>query len=148
MYNDLKSLYWWAGMKKDIFKFVKRCLTCQQIKAEHKRPAGELQPLPLPKWKWEEIAIDFVVGLLKIVPRQDAVWVIVDRHTKVAHFIPISMTYSMDKLAALYIKEIVRLHGIPVFIVSDRDARFTSKFWENVQQALGTKLKFSTAFHP
>ena len=115
-------------MKKDIFKFVEHYLTCQQIKAEHKRPAGELQPLPLPEWKWEDIAMDFVVGLPKTVSRQDAVWVIVDRHTKVAHFIPISMTYSMDKLAALYIKEIVRLHGIPIAIISDRDARFTSKF--------------------
>ena len=92
--------------------------------------------------------MDFVVGLPKTLSRQDAVWVIVDRHTKVAHFIPISMTYSMDKLAALYIKEIVSLHGIPVAIISDRDARFTSKFSESIQRALGTKLKFSTAFHP
>ena len=119
-------------MKNDIFKFVKRCLTCQQIKANKKRLPGELQPLQLPKWKWEEITMDFVVGLPRIVSCQDAIWVIVDRFSKVAHFIPISITYSMDKLAPLYIKEIVRLHGVSVSIVSDKDAIFTSRFWESV----------------
>ena len=78
MYNDLKSLYWWPGMKNDIFWFVERYLTYQQIKVEHKRPTGELQPLPLPEWKWEEITMNFVVGLRKTVSRQDAVWVITD----------------------------------------------------------------------
>ena len=115
-------------MKKDIFKFVECCLTCQQIKAKHKRLPRELQPLQLPDWKWEKITMNFVVGLPKTVPRQDALWVIVDRFTKVAHFIPISMTYFMDKLATLYIKKIVRLHRVPVSIVLDRDARFTSRF--------------------
>ena len=119
MYNDLKILYWWPGMKKDIFKFVERCLTCQQIKAEHKRLPRELQPLQLPEWKWGEITMDFVVGLPITVSHQDAIWVIVDRFSKVAHFILIFMTYSMDKLAVLYIKEIVRLHGVSVSIVSD-----------------------------
>ena len=92
--------------------------------------------------------MDFVVGLPKIVSSQDAIWVIVDRFSKVAHFIMISMTYSMNELAALYIKEIGRLHGVPVSIVSDRDARFTSRFEESVQRVLGTRLKFSTTFHP
>ena len=91
---------------------------------------------------------EFVLGLPRTVSRQDAIWVIVDRFSKVAHFILISMTCSMTKLAALYIKKIVRLHGVPISIVSDRDARFTSRFWGNVQRALGTRLKFSTAFHP
>ena len=113
--------------------YVSKCLICQQVKADHQLPGGLLKPLGIPEWKWEEITMNFVVGLPKTVSRQDAVWVIVDRHTKVAHFIPISITYSMDKLAALYTKEIVRRHGIPVSIVSDRDARFTSKFWESVQ---------------
>ena len=92
--------------------------------------------------------MDFVVGLLRTVSRQDAIWVVIDRFSKVSHFIPISMTYSIDKLATLYIKEIVRLHGVPVFIVLDRDARFTSRFWESVQRALETILKFSIGFHP
>ena len=92
--------------------------------------------------------MDFVSGLPQASSGQDAVWVIVDRLTKTAHFLPIKMTYSMDRLAELYIKEIVRLHGILVLIVSDRDPRFTSRFWQSLQEALGTKLTFSTTFHP
>jgi hypothetical protein len=148
MYRDLRKNYWWKGMKKDIAQYVEQCLTCQQVKAEHQRPAGPLQPLPIPEWKWERISMDFVSGLPRASSGQDAAWVIVDRLTKTAHFLPIRMTYSMDRLAELYIKEIVRLHGIPVSIVSDRDPRFTSRFWRSLQEALGTKLTFSTAFHP
>jgi hypothetical protein len=148
MYRDLRKNYWWKGMKKDIAQYVEQCLTCQQVKAEHQRPAGPLQPLPIPEWKWERISMDFVSGLPRASSGQDAAWVIVDRLTKTAHFLPIRMTYSMDRLAELYIKEIVRLHGIPVSIVSDRDPRFTSRFWRSLQEALGTKLTFSTAFYP
>ena len=92
--------------------------------------------------------MDFVVGLPKTTKGHDAIWVIVDRLTKSSHFIPIKMTYSLEQLADLYVQEVVRLHGIPKSIISDRDARFTSKFWRGVQQAMGTKLNFSTAFHP
>ncbi|KAL5556030.1 hypothetical protein UlMin_038266 [Ulmus minor] len=99
-------------------------------------------------WKWEQITMDFVVGLPKTTKSHDAIWVIVDRLTKSAHFIPIKMTYSLEQLAELYVREVVRLHGVPKAIISDRDARFTSKFWRSVQQAMGTKLNFSTAFHP
>ena len=140
--------YWWPGMKKDVVEFVAKCLTCQQIKAEHQRPAGLLQPLQIPEWKWEEITMDFVVGLPRTSKQHDAIWVIVDRYTKSAHFLPVRMTYTMDQLAELYIQEIVRLHGVPVSIISDLDPRFTSKFWESLQKAMGTRLKFSTAFHP
>ena len=92
--------------------------------------------------------MDFVVGLPKTLKQHDAIWVIVDRFSKSAHFLPVRMTYSMDQLAELYVQEIVRLHGVPVSIISDRDARFTSKFWESLHKAIGTQLKFSTAFHP
>ena len=92
--------------------------------------------------------MDFVVGLPKTTNGYDAVWVIVDRLTKSAHFLPIKITYSLEQLADLYVKEIVRLHGVPTSIISDRDSRFTSAFWRSVQRAMGTKLKFSTAFHP
>ena len=148
MYKDLKLYYWWPGMKKDIVKFVDQCLTCQQVKAEHQRPAGKLQPLHIPQWKWEEIAMDFVVGLPRTKKGHDAIWVIVDRFTKSAHFLPVRNTYTIDQYAQLYIKEIVRLHGVPLVIVSDRDPKFTSAFWKRVQGAMGTKLTFSTAFHP
>ena len=135
-------------MKKDVVEFVQRCLTCQQIKAEHQKPAGLLQPLEIPQWKWEQITMDFVSGLPKTTTGQDSVWVIVDRLTKSAHFLPIKTTHTVDKLAELYIKETVRLHGVPSSIVSDRDAHFMSKFWKSLQHHLGMRLKFSTAFHP
>ena len=83
-------------MKKDVVEFVAKCLTCQQVKAEHQRPAGLLQPLKLPEWKWEEISMDFVTGLPKTTKQHDAIWVVVDRYTKSAHFLPVRMTYSMD----------------------------------------------------
>jgi hypothetical protein len=92
--------------------------------------------------------MDFVVGLPKAPSGQDTIWVIVDRLTKRAHFLPIKVIDSMDKLAELYVREIVRLHGVPIFIVSDRDPRFTSRFWEKLQSATGTKLNFSTTYHP
>lgn len=148
MYWNLKPYYWWPTMKKDVTEFVSRCLTCQQVKAEHQVPTGKLQPLSIPVWKWENITMDFVLGLPRTLRKHDAVWVIIDRLTKSAHFLPIQQTYSLDKLATLYIPEIVRLHGIPMSIVSDRDPRFTSHFWNSLQTALGTKLHFSTAFHP
>ena len=148
MYRNLKDNYWWSEMKKYIAEFVARCLVCQQVKAEHQHPAGLLQALPILEWKWEHITMDFVVGLPRTQQGHDAIWVIVDRLTKSAHFLPVKVSYSLDKLAEVYIREVVRLHGVPFSIVSDRDPRFTSRFWPSLQHALGTKLKFSTAFHP
>ncbi|KAL0291840.1 UNVERIFIED_CONTAM: Transposon Ty3-G Gag-Pol polyprotein [Sesamum radiatum] len=148
MYRNLRPYYWWQTMKKDVAEFVAKCMTCQQVKAEHQAPAGKLRPLSIPEWKWEKITMDFVVGLPRTFRKHDAIWVIVDRLTKSAHFLPIRQGDSLDKLAELYVAEIVRLHGVPVSIVSDRDPRFTSRFWGSLQKALGTKLHFSTAFHP
>ncbi|KAG8474747.1 hypothetical protein CXB51_031285 [Gossypium anomalum] len=148
MYNDLKKLYWWVGMKRDISEFVSKCLICQQVKAEHQVPSGLLQPVLVPEWKWDRVTMDFVTGLPLTLKKKDAIWVVIDKLTKSAHFIPIRMDYSLDKLAELYISEIVRLHGVPLSIISDRDPRFTSRFWKKLQEALGTKLSFSTAFHP
>ncbi|RVW79287.1 Transposon Ty3-I Gag-Pol polyprotein [Vitis vinifera] len=128
MYKDLRQNYW-----------------CQ---AEHQRPAGSLQPLVIPEWKWEHITMDFMIGLPRTLGGNNAIWVIVDRLTKSAHFLPMKVNFSLDRLASLYVKEIVRMHGVPVSIVSDRDPRFTSRFWHSLQKALGTKLSFSTAFHP
>ncbi|KAJ4975503.1 hypothetical protein NE237_000609 [Protea cynaroides] len=148
MYHELKKLYWWRGMKADVTKFVSQCLICQRKKAERERLAGLLQPLPEPAWKWDCITMDFVTGL-PLTPRLvDAVWVIVDCLTKIARFIAIRPQYTLERLAKLYVDNIVRLHGVPESIVSDRDPRFTSKFWERLQKAMGTTLKFSTAFHP
>ena len=113
-------------MKKDIADFVSKCLTCQQVKAEHKHPTGLLQSLPIPEWKWEHITMDFIVGLPRTQQGNDTVWVIVDQLTKSTHFLPIKVSHSLNKLVELYIKKVVRLHGIPATIVSDRDPRFTS----------------------
>ncbi|KAL2236238.1 UNVERIFIED_CONTAM: Transposon Ty3-I Gag-Pol polyprotein, partial [Sesamum indicum] len=148
MYRDLRPYYWWPIMKKNVAEFVAKCLTCQQVKAEHQAPAGKLHPLTIPEWKWEKITLDFVIGLPRTFRRHDAIWVIVDRLTKSVHFLPIRQNDSLDKLAELYVSEIVRLHGIPTSIVSDRDPRFTSHSWGSLQTALGTELHFSTAFHP
>ena len=148
MYHTLREHYWWKGMKKEIEGFVSRCLTCQQVKAEHQKPAGKIQPLLISVWKWDKITMDFVTGLPRTRRQHNAIWVIVDRLTKSAHFLPVSNDDPLDKLAQLYVEEIVRLHGVPLSIVSDRDPRFTSRFWSSLQDAIGTRLHFSTAFHP
>ena len=101
MYKDLKMYYWWPGIKTDVVRHVEQCLTCQQVKAKHQRPAGNLQPLDVPQWKWENITMDFVVGLPKTKEGHDTIWVIVDRLTKSAHFLPVRTTYTMDKYAEI-----------------------------------------------
>ena len=111
-------------------------------------PSGLLNPLPIPQWKWDNITMDFVSDFPLTQRKHDVVWVIVDRLTKSAYFLPVRLYYSMDRLAELYVSEIVKLHGIPLSIVSNRDPRFTSRFWKELQSAFGTRLNFSTAFHP
>jgi hypothetical protein len=104
--------------------------------------------LKIPQWKWEEIGIDFIVGLPTMQSGYDSIWAIIDRFSKVAHFIPVKTTYKGLKLAKLYIARIVCLHGVPKKIVSDRETQFTSRFWENLHEAMDTKLNFSSAYHP
>ncbi|GKA54657.1 putative reverse transcriptase domain-containing protein [Tanacetum coccineum] len=119
MYHDLRDMYWWPRMKRDIATYVSKCLTCSKVKAEHQRPSGLLQQPEIPEWKWDKITMDFITKLP-----------------------------STEKLAKLYIDEIVARHGVPVSIISDRDGRFTSRCWQTVQKALGTRLDMSTAYHP
>jgi transposase InsO family protein len=102
----------------------------------------------VPEWKWEEIAMDFIMGLSRTQSGYDSIWMIMDRLTKVAHFIPIKTTYSGPQLAELYMSRIVCLHGVPKKIVSDRGTQFTSKFWERLYETLDTQLCFSSAYHP
>ncbi|XP_058219910.1 uncharacterized protein LOC131330378 [Rhododendron vialii] len=113
----------------------------KQVKAEHQKLGGTLQPLPIPDWKWEHITMDFVTGLPRSPKSNTAIWDYLD-------YLPVRMTDTMESFGRLYIQEIVRLHGVPVSIVFDRDPRFTSKFWQSLQKALGTDLRLSTAFHP
>ena len=148
MYQDLKRLFWWPGMKKEIIELVYACLICQESKIKHQKLLGLMQPLFVLEWKWDNIAMDFVGALPKTVKGFDSIWVIFDRLTKSAHFVRIKTGMSVAMLAEIYIEQIVRLHGIPSSIASDRDPRFTSIFWESLQAALGTKLRLSSAYDP
>ncbi|GKC92318.1 putative reverse transcriptase domain-containing protein [Tanacetum coccineum] len=121
MYYDLRDRYWWPGMKKDIAVYVSRCLTCLKVKAEHQRPSRLIQQPEIPKWKGEGIAMDFVTKLPKTSSGHDTIWLIMDRLTKSAHFLPMREDYKMDRLA---------------------------RFWQSMQEALGTWLDMSTAYHP
>nr|GEU59413.1 reverse transcriptase domain-containing protein [Tanacetum cinerariifolium] len=118
MYHGLKKLYWWPNMKEKIATYVSKCLTYAKVKAEHQKPLGLLVQPDIPQWKWEKITMDF------------------------------KETNSMEKLTRQYLKEVISRHGVPVSIISDHDSRFTSYFWQSLQEALGTQLDMSTAYHP
>jgi hypothetical protein len=148
MYQDLKQSFWWTRMRREIAKHVSECDICQRVKASHLKTAGTLQPLTIPSWKWEDISMDFIVGLPNTSRKHDSIWVIVDRLTKTAHFIPVHTTYVAKKYAEIYLDQIIHLHGVPKTIISDRGAQFVSRFWEQLQNALGTKLVRSSAYHP
>nr|GFD19422.1 reverse transcriptase domain-containing protein [Tanacetum cinerariifolium] len=120
--------------------YVSKCLTCAKVKAEHQRPSGLLVQPKTPRWKWDNITMDFVTKLPKSSQDYDTIWLIVDLLTKFAIFTPIRETDSMDKLTRIYLKEVVMRHGIPVSIISNRDPRFASNFWRSLQNALGTRL--------
>ncbi|GJW56568.1 putative reverse transcriptase domain-containing protein [Tanacetum coccineum] len=146
--SNMKKLYWWPNMKADITTYVSKCLTCAKVKAEHRRPSGLLVQPDIPQWKWDNITMDFVTNLPKSSQGYDTIWVIVDRLTKSVIFVPMRETDPMDKLARMYLKEVVTRHGIPLSIICDRDPRFASNFWRSLQNALGTSLNMSTAYHP
>ncbi|GJS52661.1 putative reverse transcriptase domain-containing protein [Tanacetum coccineum] len=148
MCQDMKKLYWWPNMKADIATYVSKCLTCARVKAEHQRPSGLLVQPEIPQWKWDNITMDFVTKLPKSSQGYDTIWVIVDRLTKSAIFVPMRETDPMEKLARMYLKEVVTRHRIPISIICDRDPRFSSNFWRSLQKALGTNLDMSTAYHP
>ena len=128
MYQELKQYYWWRGLKKDISEYMSKCITCQLVKVEHQVPSGLLNPLPIPQWKGDNITMDFVSGFPLTQRKHDSVWVIVDRLTKSTHFLTVRLDYCMDRVAELYVSEIVRFHGIQLSIVSDCDPWFTSRF--------------------
>jgi hypothetical protein len=140
MYQDLKKKFWWTRMKREIAKYISECDTCRRVKAYHLRPAGNLQPLSILEWKWENIYIDFIVGLPRTSHEYNSIWVIMDRFTKLAHLIPVSTTYRVRQYAELYISRIVRYHGIPKTIISDKGSIFVARFWEQLHECLGTHL--------
>jgi hypothetical protein len=136
MCYDLKHLYWWTKMKREIAQYVSECDTCQRIKASHLKSVGALQPLSIPLWKWDDISMDFIVGLPNTSRHHDSIWVIVDRLTKVAHFLLVHTTDKAHKYAELYIDQIGCLHGLPQTIVSNRGAQFIARFWGAIARVL------------
>lgn len=147
MLADIKPLYFWKGMKKDAARIVAGCFECQNVNVEHQHPAGLLQPHSVPNWKWQIISMDFVQDLL-MTSRHNAILVVVDRLTKVAHFILGNLTDGTSVIARKFVQEIFRLHGVLEKIISDRDARMTYRFWQTLFSALGIQLNISIAYHP
>ncbi|GJV02932.1 putative reverse transcriptase domain-containing protein [Tanacetum coccineum] len=146
MYQDMKKQYWWPNMKADIATYVSKCLTYAKVKAEHQRPSGLLVQPKIPEWKWDNITMDFVTKLPKTSQGYDTIWVIVDRLTMSAIFTPMRETGPMDKLARIYLKEVVTRHGIPLSIICDRDPRFASNFWRSLQNAL-VEFSYNNSYH-
>src|SRR3954470_14795456 len=135
-------------MKQDIARYVLECDICHRVKGEHQKPSGVLQPLEIPEWKWDKVQMDLVPGFPRSQKGNDAIFVIIDRFSKVAHFIPVKEKITATQLAELYISQILSLHGIPLEISSDHGSLFTSRYWRSFQEALGTILHLSTAYHP
>ncbi|GJZ98169.1 putative reverse transcriptase domain-containing protein [Tanacetum coccineum] len=128
MYQDLKKLYWWPNMKAKIATYVSKCLTCAKVKIGYQKLSGLLVQPEIPQWKWENITMDFVTKLPKTAAGQDTIWVIVDRLTKFADFLPMREDDTLEKLTRQYLKEVVSKHEVPVLIISERDGKFTSHF--------------------
>src|SRR4051812_23873652 len=148
MYKDLRQQYWWPYMKQDIARYVSQCDVCSRVKARQQKPAGWLQPLPPPDWKWDKVEMDFITGFPKSQKGNGAIFVVIDRFSKVAHFLPVKEKITASQLENLYISRIVSLHGIPLEITSDRGSLFTSRYWKSFMEAFGTRLSLSTAYHP
>jgi hypothetical protein len=148
MYHNLKKSFGWTRMKREITKYVSECDICRRVKADHLRPVKNLQPLSIPEWKWENICMDLIVGLPRTSRGYNSIWVIMNRLTKSAHFIPISTTYRVRQYAELYISHIVRYHGTSKTIISDIGSILVAHFWEQLHECLGTHLIRSSAYHP
>ena len=128
LYKDLEPRFWWSNKKQEVADYIAKCLTCQKVNIEHQRPTKLLPLLDVPEWKWDSVSMDFVVGLPLPQRKNNAIWVVVDRLTKTAHFIAMQNTWTLDRLVGVYLEEIVRLHGVPRSIVFERDTRFQSGF--------------------
>jgi hypothetical protein len=144
----LKRYFWWPAMRTDVEAYVRTCDSCQRVKSANRAPAGLLQPLPVPERPWQSISMDFIT-CLPVTPRgHDTILVVVDRLTKLSHFLPMRETTDAAGVAALLREQVFRLHGLPENIVSDRDTRFTSEFFKALCAALGVGQHMSTAYHP
>lgn len=143
----VQRFYYWPKMQRDIMRYVEQCLVCQKAKGNSSN-AGLYQPLPNPHRPWDCISMDFVVGLPSFQARFDSIFVVVDRFSKMAHFIPCKKTHDASHIAYLFFKEVVRIHRLPTSIFSDRDVKFLGHFWKILWKRLGTNLSFVSAYHP
>jgi hypothetical protein len=148
MITTTRKQFNWPGLKNDIVDYLAKCLEFQQVKVKHQHPSGLLQPLPIPKWKWETISMDFITRLPKWTKKNDAIMVVVEKLSKSTHFIPVKSTFKGIDISHIFMKKIFRLCGMPREIVSDRDTKFTSSFWKSLMVGFETKLLFSTTYHP
>ena len=143
----LAGVVYWKGLQKDVRNFVRQCHTCQLVKYDTSKPAGLLQPLPIPSKVWQEISMDFIEGLPP-VQGKSVILVVVDRLSKAAHFIALQHPYTAVTVAQQFMNQVFKLHGMPANIVSDRDPVFTGQFWQELFRIYKVKLKLSTAYHP
>jgi len=146
-YHRIKKLFCWKGLKTDVQQFIKQCQVCRQAKHLHTHPQGLLQPLPIPDGAWQNISLDFIEGLPKS-EGYSVILVVVDRFTKYAHFLPLKHPFTAMSVARVLFDAVIKLHGLPVSMVSDRDKVFTSQVWKELFRLLGVKLDLSTAYHP
>jgi hypothetical protein len=143
----LVNHFFWPKMRRDVERYVQRCTTCHKAKSRL-NPHGLYTPLPIPSVLWEDISMDFLLGLPRTKKGRDSIFVVVDCFSKMAHFIPCYKSDDASHIAELFFREIVRLHGVPRTIVFDRDTKFLSYFWKTLWGKLGTQLLFSTTCHP
>jgi hypothetical protein len=148
MHHDLRRQFWWTRMKREIARYVSKCDIYRKVKADYMKPGGLLQPLSIPEWMWDDISMDFIVGLPLMTCKFNSIWVIMDRLSKSAHFIPIHTNYNTQKYAEIYIAHVLCLHGVPKMIVSNRGSQFVAHFWEQLHASLETHLIHSSADHP
>jgi hypothetical protein len=148
MYHDLRQQFWWTSMKRETTRYVSEYDTCRKVKADYMKPRGLLQPLSILDWKWDDISMDFIVGLPLTAHKFDSIWVIVDRFTKSIHFIPTNTKYQVEKFAEIYIAHVLCLHGVLKTIISSRGSQFVARFWEQLHASLRTHLIHSSAYHP
>ena len=132
----VRKQYYWPSMKNDVPQYIARCMECQKVKVENRHPAGLLQPLPIPEWKWDVVMMDFITKLPKTRLQNDAIMVVVDKLIKATHFIPVKTTHKAANIENIYLKEVAILHGILKAIVSDRDSKFSCNFGKDFLRGL------------
>jgi hypothetical protein len=148
MYHDLRQQFWWTRMKRETARYVSECDTCRKVKTNYMKPGGLLQPLSIPEWKWDDINMDFSVGLPMTARKFDLIWEIMDRLSKSTHFIPVNTKYRVEKYAEIYIARVLCSHGVPKTIISDRGLQFIARFLEQLHTSFRTHLIHSSACHP